>query len=112
MQNTKDRPDVQIDSPITGWEVIASSDAVVAMVDSLLDLPQHREFNKSELAEFADVSRKSVHTHIDLLLHLDLVREVEGTTPTRYRFNSESEIAEQLIKLDAAVNNAGPHAGA
>jgi hypothetical protein len=44
-------------------------------------------------------------------LRVGLISEVEGTTPTRYRFNTESEVAEQLIKLDAAVNNAGPHAG-
>jgi hypothetical protein len=110
MQDTKNGPPNEAGDNPTGWEVIASSDAVVSLVDALLDLPEHREFNKTELAEFAGVSRKSVHTHIGLLKQIELIREVPGTTPARYRFNTDSEVAEQLIKLDAAVNNAGPHA--
>lgn len=94
----------------TGWAVLAKNDSVVDILDTLLDMPPHREFNKSELAEFADVSRKSVHNHIDLLLHLELVEEVPETTPTRYRFNTDSEIARKLMQLDGAVNAAGPHA--
>lgn len=95
----------------TGWGVIAKNDSVVEILDTLLDMPPHREFNKSELAEFADVSRKSVHNHIDLLLYLGIMTEVPETSPTRYRFNPENEVAEAFIRLDAAVNNAGPHAG-
>ncbi len=94
----------------TGWTVIAKNDSVVAMVDTLLDMPAKREFHKSELAELADVSRKSVHTHIDLLLQLDLVTEVPDTTPQRYRFNPASEVARALMQLDGAVNSMGPHA--
>jgi DNA-binding transcriptional ArsR family regulator len=94
----------------TGWSVVAESDAVVDIIDALLDLPPHREFNKSELAEFAGVSRKSVHTHLDLLLALGLITEVEGTTPTRYRFDPENDITQKIIELDAAVNRAGPEA--
>lgn len=96
----------------TGWKVIAKNDSVVEIIDTLLDMPPHREFNKSELADHAGVSRKSVHNHIDLLLQLDVVTEVPGTSPQRYRFNTESAVAETLIKLDGAVNNAGPHAEA
>lgn len=95
----------------TGWTVIAKNDSVVDIVDTLLDMPQKREFNKSELSELAGVSRKSVHNHIDLLLQLGVVTEVPGTSPQRYRFDAESEVAEHLIRLDGAVNNAGPHVG-
>lgn len=98
------------DAP-TGWKVIAKNNSVVDIIDTLLDMPQQREFNKSELAEFAGVSRKSVHNHIDLLLQLEVVTEVPDTSPQRYRFDAESEVAEHLIRLDGAVNNAGPHAG-
>jgi hypothetical protein len=102
-------PDDVPDAP-TGWQVIAGSEAMVAIVDALLNLPEHREFNKKELAEFADVSRKSVHTHFDVLLQVDLIKEVPNTNPTRYQLNLESEVAELLVRLDGAINRAGPYA--
>lgn len=97
------------DAP-TGWAVIAKNSSVVDMVDALLSIPARREFNKTELAELADVSRKSVHTHIGLLLQLEILTEVPDTTPTRYRFDPESEVSRQLMRLDGAVNAAGPYA--
>jgi hypothetical protein len=106
-----DTPILDDEEPVTGWELIARNRSVVAIIDALLSMPPHREFNKSELAEFADVSRKSVHTHLPLLHDLNVVEEVPNTTPTRYRFNTENEVSEALIKLDGAVNNAGPYAG-
>lgn len=95
----------------TGWTVIAKNDSVADIVDTLLSMPARREFNKSELADLADVSRKSVHTHINLLVSLNLVHEVPETSPQRYRFHPESDVSEALMRLDAAVNGAGPHAG-
>lgn len=97
------------DAP-TGWTILAKNDSVVDIIDTLLDMPPHREFNKSELADHADVSRKSIHTHIDLLCHLDIVREVEDTVPTRYRFVPESDVSQALMRVDHAVNAAGPRA--
>lgn len=105
--DTVDVPDEAGNVP-TGWSVIAKNGSVVDIVDTLLGMPPHREFNKSELADFADVSRKSVHNHIDLLLHLEIVTEVPETAPSRYRFNPDSDVAEALIRLDGAVNTAGP----
>jgi hypothetical protein len=105
---THSLPDEIADAP-TGWQVVATSDSVVQLIDALLDLPAHREFNKTELADFADVSRKSVHNYIGLLLEIELITEVPDTSPQRYRFNTESEVAELLIRLDGAVNKAGPH---
>jgi hypothetical protein len=95
----------------TGWLVLASKQSVVKMIDALLSMPPHREFNKTELAEFADISRKSVHTHLPLLLELEIITGVPNSSPQRYRFDTDNEIAEQLIRLDGAVNNAGPFAG-
>lgn len=94
----------------TGWEVIAKNDSVVDIIDALLDLPPHREFNKTELSELAGVSRKSVHNHLGLLLALGVVTGVEGTSPQRYHFDPESEVSEAVVRLDGAVNNAGPWA--
>lgn len=105
-----ERPNVPegVSEPLTGWSVIARNRSVVDIVDALLDLPPHREFNKSELADLADVSRKSVHNHLGLLLALGVVVEVEGTSPQRYRFHPEGEVSEAVIRLDGVVNNAGP----
>lgn len=93
----------------TGWSVVARNSSVVDIVDALMDMPPHREFNKSELAEFADVSRKSVHNHIGLLLALEVVTEVPETSPQRYRFNPEGDVARALVRLDGAVNSVGPN---
>ena len=103
-------PPAEAGSVPTGWGIIAKNDSVVEIVDTLLDIPARREFNKSELAELSDVSRKSVHNHVDLLLHLEIIEEVPETIPTRYRFNPESPVAEAIMKLDSAVNATGPYA--
>lgn len=101
----------EVESVPTGWAIIARNESVVQIIDTLLDLPPRREFNKTELAEIAAVSRKSVHTHVDLLLELGILDEVADTSPQRYRFDPSSEVARAIVTLDGAVNNAGPHAG-
>lgn len=97
------------DAP-TGWAVLAKNNSVVDIIETLLDMPPTREFNKSELADHADVSRKSVHNHIDLLHELDIVQEIPETVPTRYQFVPESDVSQALMKLDSVVNAAGPNA--
>jgi hypothetical protein len=77
MATTADRTEDEGEEHRTGWEVIAKNESVVNITDALLSMPPHREFNKTELADFADVSRKSVHTHFELLEQLDLITEVE-----------------------------------
>lgn len=94
----------------TGWTVIAKNNSVVDIVDTLLDMPPHREFNQTELSEYAPVSRKSVNRHIDFLLELEVVEKVPKSSPQRYRFNPESNVSKALIELDGAVNNKGPYA--
>ncbi|NHX36781.1 MULTISPECIES: hypothetical protein [Halolamina] len=91
----------------TGWLVLTKHESAAKIVDALLDLPPTREFNQTELAEQADVSRQSVKNHLDLLLRLNVLEEVEGTRPQRYRFNAESDVSEAIIQLDGAVNAVG-----
>ena len=98
-----------MDSP-TGWQLLAGKQSRTDIINSLLNMPPHREFNKSELAEVADVSRKSVHTHLPMLKELGVVEAVPTSSPQRYRLNTDSEVTQLLIKLDGAANNAGPHA--
>lgn len=89
----------------SGWLVLAKNDSVARMIDALLDLPPHREFNQSDLA---DVSRQSVNNHLDLLYGVGIIEEVEHTSPQRYRFNPNNPVSEVLINLDGAMNAAGP----
>ncbi len=96
----------------TGWLVLTKNESAAKIIDALLDLPPTREFNQTELAEQADVSRQSVKNHLDLLLGLDVLEPVDGTRPQRYRFNAESEVSEAIIRLDGAVNSAGPEVDA
>lgn len=102
-----DSPELREEHP-TGWLVLTKNESVSKIVDALLDLPGHREFNQSELAEYAEVSRQSVSRHLDLLLGISVIEEVENTQPQRYRFNPGSEVSKAIIQLDAAMNVAGP----
>jgi len=91
----------------TGWLKLTKHESAAKIVDALLDLPPTREFNQTELAGQADVSRQSVKNHLNLLLDIGVLEKVEGTHPQRYRFNADSDVSEAIIKLDAAMNAAG-----
>lgn len=91
----------------TGWQALTHNDSVPCIVDALLDQPAHREFNQTELADLADVSRQSVARHLDLLLAAEIVEPVENTRPQRYRFDEDSRVSRALIELDGAMNEVG-----
>ena len=108
---TTDDPEtssVRSDYP-SGWMAIAENPSVAHVVDALLDLPGHREFTKTELAEMAGISRQSVYTHLEFLLAIGVMEPVEDTSPQRYRFDPESDVSRALVELDGAVNRAGPY---
>lgn len=77
------------------------------MIDALLDLQPHREFNQTELAELAGVSRQSVGRHLELLVETGVIEPVENTSPQRYRFDGESPVSKAITRLDGAMNAAG-----
>lgn len=91
----------------SGWLLLTRHESVQLMVDGLLSYPPYREFNKTELAEHAGVSRRSVANHIDLLLTLDIIEEVEGTAPQRYRFNEASPVSQGIMDLNGRINAVG-----
>jgi response regulator of citrate/malate metabolism len=91
----------------SGWLVLTKNESVPYIVDALLDAPPHREFNQTELAEHAGVSRQSVSRYLDLLEDIGIVEPVGETSRKRYRFNPESSVSEALIRLDGAMNAAG-----
>ena len=90
----------------TGFLLLTKHDSVPIIIDALLCSPPRREFNKTELADHAGVSRQSVTNHIDLLLALDVLEEVPNSSPTRYRM-PRSAVVEELFELNSARNAAG-----
>lgn len=89
----------------SGFLKLTRHESVPIIVDALLDLPPRREFNKSELADHAGVTRQTVGAHVDLLVDLDVLEPVPETSPRRYRV-AESDVVEELFALNGALNAA------
>jgi DNA-binding MarR family transcriptional regulator len=89
----------------SGFLYLLKHEGVPILIDALLDLPPGREFNKSELADHAGVTRQTVSNYIDLLLEVEIVEEVPNTTPRRYRV-AQSEVVQELFELNSALNAA------
>lgn len=85
---------------------LTQHESVPILIDALLDLPPRREFNKSEFAEHAGVTRQTVGTYIDLLIELEIVEPVPNTSPTRYRM-ADSAVVTELFELNSALNAVG-----
>jgi hypothetical protein len=90
----------------TGFLRLTKHDSVPVVIDALLCLPPREEFNKTELADHAGVSRQHVTNHVDLLLALDVLEEVPNTSPARYRM-PQSAVVQELFELNSALNAAG-----
>jgi DNA-binding transcriptional ArsR family regulator len=96
--------DVRDEYP-SGWRVLTQHDSVGRMIDAIMDALPGSEFTKTELAQRAGVSRQSVHSHLDLLLALDVLEPVPETSPQRYRRARESPVLEGLHRLEGAVHD-------
>jgi len=92
----------------SGFMAVMKNESIAYILDALLDAPPHREFNQSELAREAGVSRQTVNRHLDLLVGLGVLESVSETSPTRYRFDPKSDVSSALIRLEGAINAAGP----
>ena len=90
----------------SGWLYLTQHDAIPILVDALLDLPPNREFNKTELADHAGVTRQTVGNYTDLLIEVELIEEVPNTSPRRYRV-ADSNVVRELFELNSALNNVG-----
>ncbi|MCX2819082.1 hypothetical protein EGH25_06920 [Haladaptatus sp. F3-133] len=99
------KKELRMENP-SGWLYLTQHDAVPVLVDALLDLPPNREFNKTELAEHAGVTRQTVGNYTDLLIETRLIEEVPKTSPRRYRV-ADSDVIRQLFEFNSALNNAG-----
>jgi putative transposase len=81
-------------------------ESVPILIDAILTLPPGREFNKTELAEHAGVTRQTVSNYIDVLLETEVVEEVPNASPRRYRV-VKSDVVQELFELNSALNTAG-----
>lgn len=89
----------------SGWlYLFTRHDAIPILVDSLLDLPPGSEFDETELAEHAGVTRQTVSDCTDLLIEVDLIEEIPGTSAYRV---ADSDVVRALHELNSALNNAG-----
>lgn len=87
----------------SGWLYLTQHDAIPILVDALLDLPPNHEFNKTELAEHAGVTRQTVGNYTNLLLEVELIEEVPDTSPRRYQV-ADSTVVQGLFELNSALN--------
>lgn len=97
-----DTKQARVDNP-SGLLRLTRQESLSILLDAVLDLPPGREFNKTEFADHAGVSRQTVGTHIDVLLETAVVEPVSETSPQRYRV-ADSDVVEALFELNAAVN--------
>lgn len=101
----KDTKEARLENP-TGVLHLFQHESVPILIDALLTLSPGREFNKTELADHAGVTRQTVSNYIDLLLETDVVEEVPNTSPRRYRV-AKSDVVQELFELNSALNVAG-----
>lgn len=91
----------------SAWLELTDNQTLPLVIDALLDSPPGREFNKKELGDHAGVSRESVRKYVDTLLKFNIVTEVPGTNPRRYRLNDEGKATRALFELQSALNAEG-----
>ncbi|MFB6175822.1 MAG: hypothetical protein ABEI99_01510 [Halobaculum sp.] len=101
----RDTKQTRLDNP-SGFLYLTRHESVPILIDALLDLPPSREFNKTEFADHAGVTRQTVGSYVDLLVETDVVEPVPETSPQRYRL-AESEVVRELLEFNSAINAAG-----
>lgn len=101
----RDTKEARLQHP-SGFLYLTQHESVPILLDALLGLPPGREFNKTELADHAGVTRQTVSTYIDLLLEVNIIEEVPNTSPRRYQV-AESDVVQELFELNGAINAAG-----
>lgn len=86
----------------SGWLMLTRDQGTQLLIEALID-GANREFNKTELADYAGVSRPTVASHIDLLLDLEVVEEIPETSPQRYRLDVESDVTQAILEVNGTV---------
>lgn len=86
----------------TGWLYLCQHESVHLIIDALLQVDPKKEFNQTELAEFAGISRQSVRRHIDRLVELGVVARTAGGR--RYHYDLDSSVGKLIAELNAEIN--------
>jgi predicted transcriptional regulator len=89
----------------SGWLYLCQHESVHLMIDALLQVDPRKEFNQTELAEFAGVSRQSVRRHIDKLVECGVVAETANGR--RYHYDLDSSVGQMIAELNAEINAIG-----
>ena len=99
-----DTKEARLEHP-SGFLYLTRHESVPIIIDALLDLPPGREFNKTELAAHAGLTRQTVSAYTDLLVAVDVLETVPNTSPRRYQL-AESDVVRELFELNSALNAA------
>lgn len=102
----RDTKAVRLEHP-SGFLALTKHESIPILIDALLDLPPGREFNKTELADHAGLTRQTVSNYVSELLAFEIIEPVPNTSPQRYQL-AQSDVVEQLFALNNALNAAGP----
>ena len=87
-----------------GLLYLTKFDTVPLMIDALFDAPPNREFTKKELAERADISKRSVNSRLGVLRELGIIKDIEDSK--RFTLDLDGEITWSLRELDGAIRKA------
>jgi response regulator of citrate/malate metabolism len=101
----KDTKEARLENP-SGVLYLFQHESVPILIDAILTLPPGREFTKTELADYAGVTRQTVSKYIDLLVETEIVEEVANSSPRRYQV-AKSDAVQELFELNSALNAAG-----
>ena len=101
----KDTKQARLEHP-SGVLHLFQHESVPLLLDAVLTLPPGREFNKTEFADHAGVTRQTVSNYVDLLVETTVLEKVPNTSPRRYRV-AKSDVVRELFELNSALNAAG-----
>ncbi|WP_423997368.1 winged helix-turn-helix domain-containing protein [Halorubrum trapanicum] len=89
----------------SGWIKLTRYETVRLVVDALLEAPPEYRFNKSEIARRAGVSTEAIRDHLDTLVDLGVIEEMDGSEWPEYQLNDEGKVTQELFELNSAVNS-------
>jgi DNA-binding transcriptional ArsR family regulator len=87
----------------SGWMEVSRYETLVLVIDALLESSPSREFTPEELGKESGSTAKSVENHLDKLVELGVVHELEDREPVRYSLNERSPITQKLYELNTTV---------
>lgn len=88
----------------TGLFKLFDSNSMKYIIDALLDSSPEREFNKSELARHAGISRETIRGLIPTLMEFRLIQQVPDTNPQRYRIHDTGPAMCAIRALNSTLN--------